>query len=126
MTDKRLTIKLDWPSKTLNPNARVHWTVKRMAVKSARQFACFTALASKQQADQLPDGELNMFIDFYSPDNRKRDDDNLIASFKPYRDGIADALGIDDNRFVCQTNIMMGVYPPKGYVLVTITGRQKA
>ena len=30
---------------------------------------------------------------------RRRDDDNMVGSFKAYRDGIADALGVDDRRF---------------------------
>jgi len=36
---------------------------------------------------------------FYAPDKRRRDDDNIIASMKAARDGIADAFGIDDHRF---------------------------
>ena len=34
-------------------------------------------------------------------DRRARDDDNIIASFKAGRDGMAQALGIDDKRFIC-------------------------
>jgi len=52
------------------------------------------------------DGPLHLWLDFYPPCNRKHDDDNLTASFKAGRDGIADALGVDDNRFVCHTNVM--------------------
>lgn len=47
----------------------------------------------------LPDGPLALWVTWYPPDRRHRDDDNLIAGFKAYRDGIADALGIDDKRF---------------------------
>ena len=47
------------------------------------------------------EGRLHLWIDFYPPDRRARDDDNMIASFKSGRDGIADALGIDDKRFIC-------------------------
>lgn len=49
---------------------------------------------------KLPEGRLHLWIDFYPPDRRRRDDDGLLASCKAYRDGIADALGIDDRRFV--------------------------
>lgn len=41
-----------------------------------------------------------LWLTFYPPDRRSRDDDNLIASFKAGRDGLALALGIDDKRFV--------------------------
>lgn len=34
---------------------------------------------------------------FFYPDLRRRDDDNASASCKAFRDGIADALGVDDN-----------------------------
>jgi hypothetical protein len=40
-----------------------------------------------------------MTITFYPPDHRHRDDDNMVGSFKSYRDGIADALGVNDRRF---------------------------
>jgi hypothetical protein len=34
---------------------------------------------------------------FFLPDARHRDDDNLAASCKAYRDGIADGLKVDDS-----------------------------
>lgn len=50
----------------------------------------------------VPDSHrIGLWVDFYPPDRRHRDDDNLIASFKAGRDGIALALGIDDKRFRC-------------------------
>ncbi len=38
-------------------------------------------------------------IDFFPPNRARRDDDNAIAAFKAGRDGIADALKVDDARF---------------------------
>jgi hypothetical protein len=38
-------------------------------------------------------------ITAYPPDRHARDDDNLAASCKAYRDGIAQALGCDDSLF---------------------------
>lgn len=38
-------------------------------------------------------------LDFYPPDKRRRDVDNLLASLKSALDGICDAWGIDDSRF---------------------------
>ena len=40
-----------------------------------------------------------MTIRFYPPDARLRDDDGIIGAFKHARDGIADALRVDDHRF---------------------------
>jgi crossover junction endodeoxyribonuclease RusA len=45
------------------------------------------------------EGVVHLFIEFMPPDRRARDDDNLIASFKSGRDGMADALGINDKLF---------------------------
>ena len=55
---------------------------------------------------------------FCPPDHRRRDLDNIIASMKAANDGIADALGIDDSRFI--STYSMGS-PVKGWaVLVTV------
>ncbi|KQM58771.1 hypothetical protein ASE65_10430 [Sphingomonas sp. Leaf16] len=40
-----------------------------------------------------------MTIRFVPPDHRRRDDDGMIGAFKHGRDGIADALGVDDHSF---------------------------
>lgn len=45
------------------------------------------------------DGDIHVFIDFYPPDRRRVDDDNLSSRFKAGRDGVADALVVDDRRF---------------------------
>jgi len=44
--------------------------------------------------------QLHLLIDAYPPDNRRRDADGVLASLKSALDGVADALGIDDHRFV--------------------------
>lgn len=91
---------LPWPSRQLHPNARVHWSRKARVTKAARQQAFALARCAGWQLLQLPAGRLHLWIDFYPPDRRRRDDDGLLASMKAARDGIADALGIDDSRFI--------------------------
>jgi len=44
-------------------------------------------------------GRIKFIVRAFPPTAHARDDDNLIASLKPHRDGIAKALGIDDSRF---------------------------
>lgn len=90
-------ITMPWPPKALSPNARVHWSKRSKAVKAYRH-ACW-ALAKQAGLQALPDGELHLWITFFPPDRRHRDDDNMIAAFKSGRDGLADALGVDDKRF---------------------------
>lgn len=60
-------------------------------------------------------------MDFYPPDKRRRDDDGLLSSMKAARDGIADALGIDDHRFVSHPYVKEEVRKG-GAVVVRITG----
>lgn len=93
---------LPWPPKELNPNKKSHWSIKAKFAKSYRE-ACY--LLTKQHLAQgnwqeLPkEGDLHFWLDFFPPDKRHRDDDNVIRMFKAGRDGIAEALGVNDRRF---------------------------
>lgn len=95
-------LTLPWPPAACSPNVRVHWTRKSKAAKSYRA-ACH--LLAKQAGIQAPEGEALLMIEFVPPDRRRRDDDNLVAMFKAGRDGLADALGIDDNVFATQIKV---------------------
>lgn len=113
---------LPWPPKECNPNARVHWAVKRRAVKDSRHEACILAIAAGWNREEWPSGKLHFWIDFFPPDRRARDDDNLLSAFKPQRDGIADALRIDDNRVVSHPFVRDFDKLLKGTVRLRITG----
>jgi crossover junction endodeoxyribonuclease RusA len=112
---------LPWPDKLLSPNARAHWAKKGKAVKDARLMSCLTAKNAGWHRLVLPDGRLQLWIDLYPPDRRRRDDDNAYSACKAYRDGIADALGIDDSRFVGHPYLKDEVRKG-GEVRVRITG----
>ncbi len=115
---KELT--LPWPSRDLHPNSRVHWAKRAKAAKAARWTGYYeTWMCSWHQ--NVPEGKIHLWIDFYPPDKRKRDDDGLLASFKPFRDGIADSMGIDDNRFISHPYVKDEVVKG-GEVRVRITG----
>jgi crossover junction endodeoxyribonuclease RusA len=100
---------LPWPSKDLSPNARVHWSKKSKAAKAYRAACHILCRASGIKA---PAGRLLVALEFIPPDKRRRDLDNLLASTKNALDGIADALGVDDSRFVPQ--LMMSETTTKG------------
>ena len=91
---KKLT--LPYPPKELNPNKKLHWAQKAKIVKSYKA-ACFAL--TRESGIKVGTGRVKMSIEFIKPDNRKRDDDNIIASFKAGRDGVAWALGVDDFLF---------------------------
>ncbi len=94
-----------WPDKGLSPNARMHHHPLAALKKRARKAVADLAY------EQMPygveevrgafagDGPIAYQVTFYPPDKRHRDDDNIIASWKAGRDGLADALGVNDRRF---------------------------
>jgi crossover junction endodeoxyribonuclease RusA len=95
-----LKIVLPYPHADLSPNSHKHWRYKAKAASEAKEtgrILTLAAIAGNRQ--QLPDGKVSLSIVFHPPDSRKRDDDNALSSFKHYRDGMAMAMGIDDNRF---------------------------
>ncbi len=109
-------IELPWPPKELNPNSRCHWR-KSAPIRAKYRADCY--LLTKASGVKVPDGRVALSIEFVPPDRRHRDDDNCLSSFKAGRDGVADALGIDDKRFV--TTLSLGLEPVKGgKVLVTV------
>ncbi len=100
-----MIVTLPWPDKRLSPNARLHWRAKVGPKQSAKIAAGWLAHAASRgfhdalDALRASDEPIPMTITFYPPDKRHRDDDNMIGSFKAARDGIADALGLNDRRF---------------------------
>lgn len=99
-----MLIVLPWPDRRLSPNARLHWRAKVGPKQSARirsgwetvGAAGYHSTVERLAAD---DGPIPVTIRFVPPDARHRDDDNMIGAFKAHRDGIADAMGVNDRRF---------------------------
>lgn len=97
---KRLPLDLPFPPRALHPNSRLHWS--RVApVKAQYRFACkVLAQNAVRKGLEVPSSpRIVLRLDFYPPNRRRRDDDGLVAAFKAGRDGLADALKIDDSRF---------------------------
>ena len=91
-------IVLDFPPSILagHANGNSHWQ-KSSATKKWRAHA-------KDRTDQvsmppLADGDIKLHISFFPPDNRG-DRVNYPNRLKPLIDGIADALGVNDKRFL--------------------------
>lgn len=100
-----MKIVLPWPDKRMSPNARVHWAVLANVKAKARrdaEYATYAALEGGLREARLGlagEGAIAFKVTFYPPDKRQRDDDNLVSMVKASRDGIADALGVNDRRF---------------------------
>jgi crossover junction endodeoxyribonuclease RusA len=92
-------VTLPWPPKELSPNSSLHWAKKAKKKKEYRTACWALALEAKLIA---PDGEgkIPIEITFYPPDKRHRDADNMVASIKSGLDGLADALKVNDKRFL--------------------------
>jgi len=75
--------------------------------------------------DLVESGEqIHVFLDFCPPNRRARDDDNVIAAFKAGRDGLADALKIDDCHFRTHPFLKRDeIVKPGGEVRVVVTGK---
>lgn len=89
-----MTVTLPIPSRLLSPNARISWRARNSLTKLHRQRAKLRTLEAAGL--NTPPPFTGYSLAFHYPDARRRDDDNALASTKAYRDGIADALHMDD------------------------------
>ena len=102
-----MRVILPWPSPKLTPNAkrRTHWRVYQPVAKQGREDACYATMDAMTQGLRETrhhfsgDDPMDVQVFFYPPDRRRRDDDGMVGAFKHARDGIADALAVDDRRF---------------------------
>lgn len=90
-------VDLPWPARDLHPNARCHWARKARATKAARTSAAWSAKAAGIQPVEAR--ALNVTVIFNPPNNRAHDVDGLVSSCKPYFDGLADVIGVDDRHW---------------------------
>ena len=106
-----ITIELPLPPERLHPNSRLkHFAGLSKLVANARGTAKLLTRQSLPVGwESLIDRErgVELAMTFYMP--RRRDDDNLVAWTKSYRDGVADALIMSDARFkTCQPEQVTG------------------
>lgn len=108
-----------FPPVELSPNYRGHWSKKSGPAKNYRKLCWALALAAKLKVPTYAGKEGPIFVrlDFFPPNRNRRDDDNVPASFKSGRDGIADALRTDDARFRTE-NVLHE--QPRSCVVVTL------
>lgn len=93
-----MIIELPFPPSSLSGHAKGGWRSKSSPTAKFRNIARIMALASGKIT--LPDyGDIGIHFRFEPPDNRS-DRLNFANRVKPVADGIADALGINDKRFL--------------------------
>lgn len=118
-------ITLDWPPRQLSPNARVHYRVKSPITKGYLAHASNTTRVAchdhslRDRIDPHSDDPITLEIEFHPPDARRRDLDNMLSSIKAGLDGIAEALGVNDQRFALR--LTRGQPVKGGRVVVTLS-----
>jgi len=113
--NETVEVELTWPPRVLFPNQRNrrgNWR-KATGMAAAYRRECWILTKAAKAHGKL------LKVTFHQPDKRGRDDDGMIAAFKAGRDGVADALGVDDLGF--RPEYRFAVDPVKwGKVVVTI------
>lgn len=90
-------IELPWPPSSLSGHSDKHYRVMRPIIAKHREWARRATLAA---SPLVPDeGDIAVSATFYPPD-RRTDRVNMPTRMKPYWDGIADALKVNDRRFL--------------------------
>ncbi len=90
-------IVLPFPHSALAGHNAGAWHGKKAIVANHRQWA---ATATREAKSVAPaEGDIAMRVRFY-PANRRGDRINFPIRMKPYFDGIADALKVNDSRFL--------------------------
>lgn len=93
-------IELPFPPSSLSGHAKGHWRSKAAITAKHREWARLATLeALGGTPDEIGLGDIRMLVTFYPPD-RRGDRVNFPNRMKPYFDGIADALNVNDSRFV--------------------------
>jgi crossover junction endodeoxyribonuclease RusA len=91
------TIILPWPPASLSGHNKGHWHGKSTVTAKHRGWA---KLATQAAAIPTPaPGDIRIHVRFVPPD-RRGDRTNFANRIKPYFDGIAEALGVNDSRFL--------------------------
>jgi hypothetical protein len=90
-------IELPFPPASLSGHNTGHWRGKAEVVAKHRDWARKATLAAGVQIPAT--GDVRLLVTFYPP-NRRGDRINFPNRCKPFFDGIADALKVNDSRFV--------------------------
>ena len=115
-------MELPWMPSALRPNASSPGSCrKKQGAAKSYKAECLTLLRPTWlwHWDAGNFTRAHLHITFCPPDKRRRDLDNMLASFKQGIDAIAETMGVDDYGF--GFTIVRGQPVKGGIVRVTIT-----
>lgn len=90
-------IVLPFPPSSLSGHAKGHWRAKSGPTAQHREWARLATLAALPVIPEA--GDIRINVRFVPPD-RRGDRTNFANRCKPIFDGIADALRVNDSRFL--------------------------
>jgi hypothetical protein len=93
-----MLIDLPFPPSSLSGHAKGHWRSKAAVTAKHRAWAKAATLA-EGACEIAETGDIRIIVTFY-PASRRGDRVNFPNRMKPYFDGIADALRVNDSRFL--------------------------
>lgn len=119
----QIVITVPLPAKSLNPNARPHWSQKSRDAKFHRSVAKMEACKALVKYDKKPLWKQAVVsCEAFYPTSRERDGDNFIASMKSTFDGLADAGIIEnDSGFIHMPPVFSSARTSFPRVEITIT-----
>jgi hypothetical protein len=94
-----ITLDLPFPPSSLSGHHNEHWRKLQPIKKKWRQLAHDAVWDAVTETEIPESGDIGLHIHFVPPD-RRGDRLNYVNRCKPIADGIADALGINDRRFL--------------------------
>lgn len=114
-------IVLPFPPASLSGHAKGHWRDHAKVTKAHRAAAKTLTIEALggMKVNVPPRGDIGIRIAFMPADNRS-DRTNFAGRMKPYIDGIAEALGVNDKRFLPEYAFLPPC--PPGAVIVTVEG----
>lgn len=92
-----MKIELPFPPASLSGHHNEHWRKLQPVKKKHREWAYAATLAARPNVPA--EGDIAVHVLMVPPD-RRGDRTNYPNRLKPYFDGIADALGVNDRRFL--------------------------
>lgn len=90
-------IEMPFPPASLSGHTGGHWRKKHKVTSSWRGWALM--LARNARIPPQPEGDIPILVRFYPPSNRG-DRTNYGNRCKPIFDGIAEAMKVNDRRFL--------------------------
>ena len=119
------------PDPSLNPNKRVHWGALADAKRNAKQKMMY-ALVDNDNPVFIPDKpyesailKIEFVAGFKDRQRKNRDMDNLLASCKPYIDGLVDGGVLVDDTAVRLRYELVYRFGEEAKMVFTVTKKRR-